>query len=327
MGRLQKSLHLIRRGLPYFLAAFFLFLCIGFLTGWGEREENARDAIYAGIEYGVRDDGQPALQFTCDADGMRYDYLVDSNTLVRNSAVLESRIAGNPSEQNQALRTAALAFFGGPMGAVSYKTAWEAIGQARKRPLWLQATRIVASILGGISGYALGYWQGSHWRIDCDHDMGRFVLADEAAWRVREEYYFHLMAWELVAGESARPTTGGARNTNPLDDGPFVICKTPGSAILGGFETVSDPGAGEFRDLLSVAAAYEQATQSEAYRILDAFRTAHAIVQTGRLTEDAPLIREMGRETGLYYSEEAFNAACAQLSAGIGELLDAARAP
>ncbi len=326
MGRLQKSLRLARQGLPYFIAAFALFLCIGFLTGWEERERNARSEIYAGIVYGVREDGRPALQFTCNADGMRYDYLVESNTLVSNSATLAAQIAGNPSEQNQALRTAALAFFGGPMGAVSYKTAWQAIGQARKRPIWLQATRVVAGILGGISGYALGYWQGGQWRIGCDSDMGRFVIADEAAWRVQEEFYFHMMAWELVAGESAHPVSGGAQNANPLDDGPFVICQTPGAAILSELAEVRDPGAEEFRRLLTVVAAYEQAKGSEAYRILDVFSAPHAIVQRGSLTEDSPLIRAMGAEAGVRYSKEAFDAACAQLSHRVGRLLDAGRA-
>lgn len=322
MDRLKRFLHLVRRGIPYFVTAFLLFACIGFLMGWEEREKNALSEIYANVEYGRRADGRHALQLTCEADGRRYHFLVESNTLVENSATLEARIAGNPSEQNQALRTAALAFFGGPMGAISYKTAWETMSQARRRPIWLRASRLVGGILGGISGYALGYWQGSHWRIGCDSDMGRYVIINEAAWQLREHYYFHMMAQELAAGESARMFVGGVRNANQLDDGPFEICETPGAMILNDLETVRDPGREAFDQLLSVVSTYERAADSEAWRVLDIYRAPHAIVRRGSQPEDSPLVRALTENKEVPpYSRQAFDAACSDLAATVAQLL------
>ena len=45
MGWLRSKLDLLAKAIPVFLLGFAVFLGVGFLTGWNERERNARDAV------------------------------------------------------------------------------------------------------------------------------------------------------------------------------------------------------------------------------------------------------------------------------------------
>ncbi len=316
MARLRGTLDLIGKSLHYFLLGFAVFLGVGFFAGWGERERKAGDAVYAGLVYGERADGQAALQLACAADGTRYDYLVGPNRVVPNTEVLRARRAGNPSEENRALRTAALAFLGGPAGALSYKSVLDSANKFRTQPRWPYILRMLAGIVGGISGYTLGYWQGSTWGIDCESEMGRFVLAKNYAWKRAESFYFYTSVIEMELGDSAKMFSQSARNTNPLDDDPLFLCKTRFAAVAEELKLIEDPGEGDFARLVSLTAAYAEAGKSHAYARVNRLKTAHFLVEKRGQPLDSPIVRQLG------YSPELFQAACAKLDAVAGRGLD-----
>ncbi len=316
MGWLRRKLDLLAKAIPVFLFAFAVFFGVGFLTGWDGRERKARDAVYSGLAYGVNEDGAPVLHLYCKRDGTAYDYLVGSNRRIPGVEGLKAEWLGNPSEENLALRTAILAFLGGPIGGVTAKSIIDALNKAKQQPRWPYLVRLIAGILGGISGYTVGYWQGSTWAIGCDSDLGRHVLANEDYWRLAEKLYFHISVIELELSGSAKFFTSRARNVNPLDDDPLFICKTKFATVSRELQRIGDPGEGNFRRLRSLIAAYQSAKDSAEYLRVDRLKISHVLVTVRGVDPDSALAKRGG------YSPEAFAEACADLDAEVSRSLD-----
>lgn len=315
MAWLDSKIDQIAKAISVFLFGFVVFFGVGFFSGWDERERKARDTVYSGLVYGINEDGASVLHLDCAADSAAYDYLVESNSLASGLAGLRAEWIGNPSDENRALRVAAMAFLGGPAGAVTYKSIAEAWNKARQPPRWPYLVRLIAGIVGGISGYTLGYWQGSTWAIGCDSDLGRHLLAKEDRWRIMEKLYFHFAVLELELGDSAKFFAGSARNVNPMDDDPLFICKTKFATASKELRGIEDPGETDFRRLVSLIAAYQSAKNSAEYRRIVELRPIHVAVTVGGVDPESALGKAKG------YSPEAFAQTCADLDSEVSRSL------
>lgn len=315
MTRLRRSLNTLAKAFPAFLLGFTLFLGVGFFTGWNERERNAQDTIYSKLTLRPNDDGAAVLHLECAANQTSYAFLVESNEPIPEAGILKAQWLGNPSEKNQALRTAAMAFLGGPAGAVSYKSVIDSWKKTKTPGRWRYLLRQAVGVLGGISGYTLGYWQGSTWAIGCDSDLGRYVLANADQWRLAEKLYFHIAVIELELGGSARFFAGNTRNINPLDDDPLFLCETKLAAVSRELQKIDDPGEANFRRLVSLIDAYGSVKNSAEYRRIDDLKSIHFAVSAGHIDANSALARKKG------YSPAAFAKACADLDAKLRPIL------
>jgi hypothetical protein len=308
----MRALRSITKVLPYFLAGFALFAVIGFIAGWGKRAEHAREQIYRELTLG-RDVGGYSLAHQCD--GRRtYGYLVDRDELRPEWSERVAALAASakPSARHLAHRELALSLVGGASAGITWRDLSKVRAASTSR--WLYVARVAAGIVGGVSGYSVGYFSGSRFGIDCDSGLARELLNDPAEWRRFETSWIVFGLTELAFGDRPRFWNDSFKNINPLEDDPVFACKT---SLYAGVLAVRNaiqadeinPGDREFESLYALKRKYEAVVGSPEYARIQKLKLAKAVADRG----DPPdaLMRHFD------YSPQSWAAACQRLEAVI----------
>ena len=295
-----------------FAAAFSLFLGIGFLAGWDHRIESATDGVYSRLALTCGEhDGPCLLEHACDTKPThRFD--IDNNETTRDLGVAYAAVQfqryGIPSERHLKHRALVAGLLGGPTAAITYKD----LAKARTaNPTWFTTARIIASIVGGITGYSLGFWAGSNYDVGCDSALADEVLTNKETMRLaeRERFIFELQI--LQSGDKAI-VAGSGRNTNPLADDPIVLCNSSLHTRIRSLEQLAgevdaDLKSKDFQTMAAIKELFESLSKTDAYATVVNLRAAHFIHERGQL-------ELAGR---LSYTLERWNQACSDLEEAV----------
>jgi len=210
----------------YFLLAFIPFLLYGFYKGTTLRNEVVRDVVYKNIRLAPKNDkfyfrhiceGQETHRFDVDADTF-------TRSLETGGQLASYELQDAPSERHLEYKELVTAFLssGTATALLTFKD-FEKIASKNKSTI----SKIVGTFLGGISGYLLGKWLGSHIGVGCDSQLATMLLENEQEWRSIENTYMYFsllgMKWR------GRPLLFGkdARNMNPVGQDPLFELDTP----------------------------------------------------------------------------------------------------
>lgn len=297
---------------PYFLGGFALFFVIGFVAGWDHREEYARERIYRALTLGHDADGY-ALVHTCNG-ARTYGYYVGRDALRPEWSERVGAFAAlaTPSARHLAHRELVLSLVGGASAGITWRDLSKVRTAGASR--WLYAARVVAGVVGGVSGYSVGYLSGSRFAVDCDSDLVHEMLADPAEWRRFERSWVIFGLTELAFGDRPRFWNDPFKNTDPLQDDPVFLCKTSlRTGVLRLRDAIkgddTDPGDREFESLYTLSREYGTVVGSPEYARIQKLKLAKVAADRGDPPE--ALMRHFG------YTPQSWADACRHLEAAI----------
>jgi hypothetical protein len=209
--------------IKYFLLAFIPLLVYGFYNGYGQRKEVVRAKLYQDIR--LRGDGERFYFVNYCDDQPAYTFDVDSDTLRRplefSAMAASARLEDAPSERHLEYKELVGAFLGGSGALVTFKDFDKLTTQKSS------IIKVVATAVGGVSGYLLGKWLGSHYATGCDSQLAIEILENKGEWQAVEQTYvkFSLMGMKW----RGRPLLFGdnAKNMNPVGEDPLFEIDSP----------------------------------------------------------------------------------------------------
>lgn len=303
----------IRKALPYFVGGFLLFFTVGFVRGWNHRTDSAQQEIYRNLTVGNRS-GAYLLMHQC-AGALTHTFFVENNGLDSEPlAVLQQRstaLLGGASPEHLEYREFLLTFAGGASGGLTWRDLAKK-SSTKGVPRALAIGRIVAGIVGGISGYTLGEWSGARFDVDCSSTLAMKLLSDSKEWQNREGYW--LLGGALEIQFVKRPAVIGdpMRHPEPLKEDPVFLCETSlFREIVGLRERLSrqdvDPGDAEFRALYAAKGRYDDIVRSPEYALIERLKVYREAKRRGA---EPALLKSGG------YTDDAWDKACEALEAG-----------
>lgn len=299
----------IKKAVPYFLLGFALFSVIGFFSGWDHRKESITNNIYASV-MGDRDANGYFLVHEC-GDEWTHKFYVEEDQVKRDPAISAKHAKafrhGPPSERHLKHRDLVISLLGGISGGFTYKDVKKGFNSEVSGKAY--AMRVVAGIVGGISGYALGYWAGSNYDTECDSSLANEILSDTENWKQieREWIYFSISATEY--GDNPRLWKYTGENVYPLEDDPIVLCDTSINQALKNLQrdaekTDIDFGAKHFELLYNLTTRYKAIHGTEEYKTI-------SIMNMGKQVGEKN--KNLARQYG--YTPENWKKACSSLEA------------
>lgn len=209
--------------IKYFLLAFIPLLVYGFYNGYTKRAEVVRNKLYQDIRL-RGENGKFSFIHFCDGEPT-FTFDVDSDTFERpleiSGMVASAHLEDAPSERHLEYKELVGAFLGGSSALVTFKD-FEKITTQKSSIL-----KVVGTVVGGVSGYLLGKWLGSHYATGCDSQLAFEILEDKNEWQRVEQTY---MLFSLLGMKwRGRPVLFGetAMNVNPLGQDPLFEIDSP----------------------------------------------------------------------------------------------------
>lgn len=259
--------------LKYFVPAFLLFLCVGAVAGWQKRSEVAKDAIYANLTI-TEHQGRYYLDLACRQ--FRFDVGADRGELygdVGSRLAFHETVLGTPSERHLEIAGLVGTFLGGTTGGIVLKDIAAKVSAPEKLWTWTRIRQTIYGIIGGITGYAAGYWFASNFDTDCTSDLVPPLLRDTKLWQRFETQYFLATLKELETLEGAIITGEKLVNQTAWRADPLYSCPTRLKWISDQLEDFlskpeADPGSGEFARLAKLRDVHMQAQNWAVHRWL-----------------------------------------------------------
>lgn len=307
--------------LKYFVPAFLLFLGVGFVSGWGNRDETVRQHIYSQLILQKDASGRYYLAHACEGKPT-FSFDVGSDSIHNESEnlhdLLNQRITllDKPSEQHIKLFSN---FLGGTTGGITIHQAIKQLSKPPPATSWLShAKKTLLGILGGITGYALGDWLGSNYDTDCHSDLTQRTLADHQTWRKFEILQLNLTIKEALFLAESGAVLAGLRNVNPIADNPVFTCNTRLSGAVNEIETflknpVSNPGSREFALVSQFKTDLKKVMNSAAFGRLLKMRSGRVLHKMGK---GEAIVKATG------YTEAAWQDACSEIEFLLSEQVD-----
>lgn len=299
--------------LKYFMPAFLLFLCVGAVAGWQKRSEVAKDTIYANLTI-TENHGRYYLDLACQR--FRFAVDADQGELYGNFGArlaFHETALGTPSERHLEIAGLVGTFLGGTTGGIVLKDIAAKVS-ASDRWTWTRLRQTIYGIIGGITGYAAGYWVGSNFDADCESELVPPLLQDTNLWQRFEIQYFVATLKELETLEGAIIAGKQLVNQTPWRADPLYSCPTRLKRIndqLDNFisKPKGNPGSGEFERLAKLRDVHIQAKNWAVHRWLvenAAFRFPPTSIPKGIQGE---------------YSRELWDKNCEELDALVGSVM------
>jgi hypothetical protein len=303
----------------YFIPAFLLFSGVGIVSGWNYRKDTTIKKIYKNIEV-LRDDQYYYFSVNCK-ERLYYRYSVNDNKGKFTEESLNTALnylstsLGKPTKRHMEYVTKLSAFLGGPTAGYTIKSILQKSSKPMKISVRKQilnwSKKTIYGIIGGITGYNLGRWIGSHYSTNCDSDLAIECLRDDDMWKKIEKQRLALTIIEMQTIDGARFSKISGRNVQPLKDDPITLCDSTFNESLNKLlnsirETNIDPTSEHFLLLDEFKKTHNRVKSSDAYNELVRmipFRIL-AMRQSGELEN----ILKTGR-----YSEENWQNNCEQL--------------
>jgi len=299
----------IKAAISYFLLTFCVFIVIGGYSGWEKRKEVARDRVYKSI---VRDRDAAGYFLLHECHGKwTHRFYVEENRIKRevgtSARVAKDFMDGPPSERHLSHREVVLSLLGGVSGGFSYKDIVRTREQSLSRTAYL--TRVIAGIVGMISGYALGDWAISNYGTDCESALAAEILGDENEWKKIENQIVIFSILEREVGDKALFWKSTGKNVNPAADDPVVLCKTTLSRDFSSLkEQAEDPktdfGDKAFALLYNMTRRYKAVSATKEYEDIRRMHYGRIALQAGAVLGDR-------------YSPKEWDRTCAKLEQSI----------
>jgi len=257
--------------IKYFLVAFIPFLIYGFYNGYGQRAAVIKSKLYQDMRLEA-DDGKFYFRHYCNG-APTYDFDTDSDTFTRSLAaggrLASTHLEDAPSERHLEYKELVTAFLGGGTATALFTFKdFEKI-TAQKSSI----VKIIATLVGGVSGYLLGKWLGSNYRTDCDSPLALAILENDKEWLNVEQTY---MLFSLLGLKwRGRPLLFGenSKNMNPLGEDPLFEINSPLKQEFGYLKEKCERksenfSSQDFARLCKLKAVYSEITNRDLYKTL-----------------------------------------------------------
>lgn len=173
--------------LKLFIPAFLFFVLVGAVAGYDARPQHLLKRITQDLQL-INQEGVYSLVHTCDINKKQYHYSVDTNkwkitgSLFLVSSSVQSSLA-IPLARFEEYHSIVVSLLGGATGGASLQSV---LKKPAKTNITTHIKKSVAWIVGGISGYSLGYWLGSNYDIGCGSEVFTRTINDKKNWQQME---------------------------------------------------------------------------------------------------------------------------------------------
>lgn len=314
--------------LKYFIPAFCLFAVVGFVAGWGDRQEIAAGKLYQLTEARKDSQGKRYHLVAQCANADEIHYSIDDNTVQfgdENSPLSEAldfhaSSIGKPSNRHMKYIGLLGSFIGGPTAGITYAKFLNVSNGKNKFWTWNNLKNNLYVIIGSITGYALGDYLGKNYDTDCGSELWYDIVNDKEMWRKFEKARLVVTLKEIQAREGAKFNQVTGRNVYPLLEDPIALCNPTFNNRVNGFidmvrQLDFDPTSEQFALLDNLNEKHERLQNSETYSELVRL-VKYRLIATRKKpakTNYEVLLENRG------YSEEKWDDLCRQLNESIAE--------
>ncbi len=214
----------------YFGLAFLLFAVVGFINGWSDRPETARDKLYREmtvVKIGDR------FYFELTSESLyRFYYSVDSDSiesfnesLTYSLQYFASSMGKTTARHNEIVEKIGAVI--GPTAGISV-SAYSVIESLKKPRFfsWKGLKNNLSFLIGSVSGYLLGEWAGANIWTGVNSDLAATLIReDRQMWQTAEKKRLIATLLELQTTENAK--IEGLKNVALLGDDPVGLCECP----------------------------------------------------------------------------------------------------
>lgn len=313
--------------LKYFFPTVLLFMSIGFVAGWTERGKSAALGLYAASDVVSLNDKyfisvdcgtNYTFRFSVDSGAGSFDRdKTPSDTVVH----YQKTSLEKPSENHMKIVASLGTMLGGGFAEHSRRKLSELIAESKKKPkfwTWKNLKNNVYSVLGMITGYAIGNSFSRYYDVGCESDIALEILDDKETWNRFKMLRLLATAAELQNIKNANVSVAGGYN-DPFKRDPIKLCNTTLSANLSELEDSleqSDPTLNSYHyaNLDNFNKRYLSAAPSEVYRELSRLSVVYVAEKTSTLKNKEIFekkYRSIAKKIG--YSEEKWQELCRQL--------------
>lgn len=210
-----------------FLMAFVLFIGIGAVAGWKEREQSAKDSIYRDLEVAQKQgryylllDCRPHYSFWWPVDGETG--VIDSDLL--NTVNMRATSLAKPSARHMQYLGILGGFLGGATGGVNIRNFFNKPVAKTRFFSWSTLKKNLVTLVAGASGYALGKTLSKDYDTACNSPLSQELLSNTAVWKEFEvnRLIVSIKELEYLPGAKINPRSG--TNYLPWKDNPVFDC-------------------------------------------------------------------------------------------------------
>lgn len=174
-----------------FGAAFATLAVIGGFNGIERRAANAKAGIFDHVSVVYRG-GDVLLQHECDGR-ITHAFSVADQGVLKNLALLPTDLSSrDPLSAALPHKQLITTFLGGSAGGITLTKMLQSSAEGAVAASKGKALAAIVAVLGGVSGYTLGYWLIGDALVSCDSQVTLDILDDDAGWKEIERAYFNM---------------------------------------------------------------------------------------------------------------------------------------
>lgn len=181
----------MKKYIAIFSVFFFIFAIAGVNRGFEANRESTNDILPLVLKDATLSIGpensRVELVFHCEEDGAIYAFNVQRHT-VRSANPTLSHLKPPPGTHSIPIEGTLVKSFLGGASAWTVKDLVDYIREGGAKGESNRAKEALAAVLGGVSGYAAGYWGARLLGPECDSPLYIKSLTDKEKWKAIEGY-------------------------------------------------------------------------------------------------------------------------------------------
>lgn len=280
--------------LKVFIPAFLLFALVGAVAGYDARPQHLLKRITQDLKV-INQENVYSLVHVCDINKKQYHYSVDTNKwkIIGSLFLVPSSVESSlviPLARFEEYHSIVVSLLGGATGGVSLQSV---LKKPAKTNITTHIKKSVAWIIGGISGYSLGYWVGSNYDIGCGSEIFTRTINDKQNWQQMEKSRLLMSMFVLENIVDAHLSVTGNAIYDWQKD-PAFLCSDKLKSIKLKFNQIADikiddPTSQHFILINQIDKFHSKIATSQAYQTLIEHMLSQAKPLTEKIDKDSAL--------------------------------------